>query len=40
VVKGLTDYLNGIRPWPCPADLDGGGEVNVDDLLEVINNWA
>jgi hypothetical protein len=25
---------------PCPADTDGGGEVNVDDLVAVILAWG
>ena len=24
----------------CPADIDGNGEVGVDDLLEVIADWG
>jgi hypothetical protein len=27
-------------PNPCPADIDGNGTVNVDDLLAVINSWG
>jgi hypothetical protein len=25
---------------PCPADIDGSGSVNIDDLLAVINSWG
>jgi hypothetical protein len=25
---------------PCPADADGSGAVNIDDLLMVINSWG
>jgi hypothetical protein len=25
---------------PCPADIDGSGAVNIDDLLVVINAWG
>lgn len=27
-------------PLPCPADINGTGTVNVDDLLAVINAWG
>lgn len=27
-------------PPPCPADIDDSGEVNINDLLEVINGWG
>jgi hypothetical protein len=26
--------------WPCPADITLDGQVNVNDLLQVINNWG
>jgi hypothetical protein len=25
---------------PCPADVDGSGEVDVNDLVLVILNWS
>jgi hypothetical protein len=28
------------EPLPCPADIDGSGGVNVDDLLAVIAGWG
>ena len=27
-------------PDPCDADIDGDGEVGVDDLLEVLAQWG
>jgi hypothetical protein len=31
--------VNGL-PVPCPADINGNGTVNIDDLLAVINAWG
>ena len=36
---GLDDNLAGY-PLPCPADLDGDGDVGVKDLLELLGNWG
>lgn len=33
----MIDYT---PPSPCPADINGTGAVNVDDLLAVINAWG
>ena len=30
----------GTSKAPCPADINGGGVVNIDDLLAVINGWG
>jgi hypothetical protein len=28
------------NPKNCPADIDGNGAVDIDDLLLVINGWS
>jgi hypothetical protein len=30
----------GLGVTPCPADIDGNGFINIDDLLAVINQWG
>ncbi|MEE2906774.1 MAG: C25 family cysteine peptidase [Planctomycetota bacterium] len=48
VIRGFSELGNGadaryeipVEPEDCPADLDGDGEVEVDDLLSIISAWG
>jgi hypothetical protein len=33
-------FYNNCPPPPCPADIDGNGHVNIDDLFSVIVQWG
>jgi hypothetical protein len=37
---GVADPCGSALPQPCPADLDGDGQVAVPDILIVIGNWG
>jgi hypothetical protein len=40
-LTGRTEALMWTRPIaPCPADIDGNSNVNVNDLLSVISTWG
>jgi hypothetical protein len=37
---GVPDECGAVPPPACPADVDGSGEVDVDDLVTVILQWG
>ena len=42
---GITDFLILLGSWgpcvgPCPADLDGSGDVGIVDFLLFMYYWA
>jgi hypothetical protein len=42
IIKGVDgQYINPITlPEECPADIDGNGQVDVNDLLAVVVDWG
>jgi hypothetical protein len=41
-VSGVWDWRAYVltHPGDCPADVNGDGKVNIDDLFEVLNHWG
>jgi hypothetical protein len=36
----LLGAFGDVCPGGCPADIDGDGEVGIDDLLLLVGNWS
>ena len=35
-----SNWSHSVGDEPCPEDVNGDGEIDVDDLLEVIGAWG
>ena len=40
VSRGVVFHTPLAQTLPCPADFDGDGNVNVNDMLRVISDWG